>query len=911
MVDYSEKILEKIINFISYFSAHKCRTAYVLFSTFLLLGILISTPCFSAPGNKIAVIPFKIESQRDIDFLKTRLQTILIEKMSEIGYDTIDPELINSKLGSSFSYTDISKDIAPAGKSLGADWVILGAILDDNENIQLDIKAIDPETAKAPFSIMMIENDISNLSEALGKVTASLSTQIRENILIEDILVDGNQRASDEAILTIIESQKGDIFDQEKLDRDLRTVYKMGIFSDVNIDSIDGETGKIVTFSVTEKPYISRIIFEGNDKKKDDKLFEEIGIKIYAVVDRNEIKQSINRLLEVYKEDGYYNIEITGKLEKIKDDPENAVNLVYQINEGEKVYISDIQFSGNTIFKDKELKKQMLTKEKGWLSWFTDSGVLDKKKLEYDLYRLTALYNNNGYINARAGEPKITLDEDGLTLKIPITEGNQYIVDAVSFDGDLIVPEEFLKRLLTIKIGEPFNREAVFNDIEAIKAIYANLGYAYADIKPVPKEKEGTLLVDISFKIEKNKRVRFERINIIGNRLTRDKVIRRELVIAEGEYFSSIKLNKSSANLDRLGYFESNEIKTKDGSSDDLMVADVEVEERPPGSITFSAGYGGYEKFAVAFQYANSNLAGYGQKFSAEALLSSRSTRFNLSFTEPWLFDKKMSGSFNIYRWDLEYDQYTRERLGGALGFGFLLGLDEYTWGSIRYSYDDSKVTDINPFASLLIIDMAGSIVTSGAALGIERNSQDRPWNTTRGSVNSFMFEYTGGFLGGDSAFNKYTLNSTWYLPLMWKTVLVAGGQLGYVKKKSGGRLPLYEKFRLGGIDTIRGYEWGTISPLDPRTIDEIGGDKMWLYKLEYRFPLMKGEGIRGLIFFDAGNAFTTGNSWMNGAARSVGFGIRWLSPMGPLRLEYGFKLNDRVNDEDSGRFEFKVGGTF
>jgi outer membrane protein insertion porin family len=270
-----------------------------------------------------------------------------------------------------------------------------------------------------------------------------------------------------------------------------------------------------------------------------------------------------------------------------------------------------------------------------------------------------------------------------------------------------------------------------------------------------------------------------------------------------------------------------------------------------------------------------------------------------------------MSGSFNIYRSDYDYDQYTREMRGLALGYGIHLGLDEYTWGSIRYSYDDSKVTDINPWASVLIRDMAGDIVTSSVLLGIERNSQDRPWNTTRGSVNSLSMQFTGGPLGGESAYNKYSLNSIWYFPLMWNTVLVANGQLGYVRQRSGGRLPLYEKFFLGGIDTIRGYEWGTISPLDPRTIDEIGGDKMWLYKLEFRFPLMKDEGVRGLIFFDAGNAFTTGDSWMNGAARSVGFGVRWYSPMGPLRLEYGFKLNDRINDRDSGRFEFKVGGTF
>jgi len=909
MANYSKKNIDRMRNNAPYFLARKNKPICLLFFTFVLLGILISTPCYSAPGNKIAVMPFKIESQKQVDHLKTDLQIILIQKMSEMGYDTVSPELINSKLGDSFSYTDISKDIVPTGKNLGADWIILGTMIQGNDNIQLDIKVIDPESARTPFSIMMIENDIKNLPEAIRKTAVSLSNQIRENVLIEAILVEGNKRAGDEAILTIIESQKGDKFDQDKLDRDLRIVYKMGIFNDVNIESTDGETGKIVTFSVAETPYIYNIVFEGNDKKKDEKLFEEIGMERYAVLNRNEVRQSINRLLELYKEDGYYHVEISEKIEELSD---NAVTLTYLIKENEKVYITSIQFTGNTVFKDKKLKKLMVTKEKGWLTWFTDSGILDKKKLEFDIHNLTAFYRNDGYMRAKAGDPEITLNDDGLTLIIPITEGKQYFVNDISFEGDLIKPVSVFKNILTIKKEAPFSSESVYNDIEAIKNIYADEGYAYADVTPVPKEKEGSQLTDVSFRIQKNKKVRFERINIIGNKLTRDKVIRRELAIEEGEYFSGRKLNKSSENLDRLDeYLENSEIKTRPGSSDDLIVADVEVEERPPGSITLSAGYGGFEKFAMMLQYANSNFMGYGQKFELETLLSSRSTRFNIGITEPWLFDRQVRASFNAYRWDLEYDEYTRERLGGYIGIASLLGLDEYTWGSIRYSYDDSIVTDIYPFAALVIQDMAGSILSSGISMGISRNSQDKIWSTTKGSVNSFNFEYTGGFLGGDSAFNKYTLNSTWYLPLKWKTVLVAQGQLGYVQHRSGGRLPLYEKFRLGGIDSIRGYEWGTISPLDPATIDEIGGDKMWLYKLEYRFPLLKGEGMTGLIFFDAGNAFTKGTSWKYGAGSSVGFGVRWYSPMGPLRLEYGFKLNDRPNDEKGGRFEFKVGGSF
>lgn len=908
MASYSKGYLEKTaVNGPGFFTG-KNRKLCMFFSAVMLMFMIISTPCYSNQDKKIAVVPFKIVSTTQVDHLKTGLQGMLTDKMAEMGFETVRPELINSKLGEIFSYSDISKNIVPAGKSLGADWIVVGLLNYEDDNLQIEVKVVDVKNSVTPFSIMMIENNINNLPETINKIAVSLNSQMRETVLIEDILVEGNKRASDEAVLNIIESQKGDKYDEEKLNRDLHSVYKMGIFDYFDYKVVDGRTGKIITFNVVEKPYISKIIFKGNEEKKESNLLEELGIKQYDVLDHNEIKQSIKRLLEKYKEDGYYHVEITDKIEQ---DEDNSVSLTYNIKEGEKVYISDIRFIGNKAFKDKELKKVLLTKEKGWMSWFTDSGILDRKKLEFDIFNLNNFYRNNGYLHARAGDPEIILNEKGLSIDISITEGDKYSIDTLAFEGDLIKTENELMEYLTVKKGNPFNKEAIQNDIEVLKNIYGQEGYAYVEIAPLVKEKEESLLVDISFKIIKNKKVRFERINIIGNDTTRDKVIRRELDFAEGEDFSGLKLAKSSARLNRLYYIENNEIKTGPGTKDDLMQVDVEIEERPAGKVEFALGYGGFDKFATMFSYGSGNFRGLGQTFEIDATFSSRSTRFNLSFTEPWLFDRKIRGSANIFRWDLDYDDYTRERLGGEISISSLMGWDEYTWGSLKYTYDDSTVTDINERSSVIIQDMAGAYLTSSVTFGINRNSQDRPWNTSRGSVNSFNLEYAGGFLGGDVSFNKYTLNSIWYLPMIWKTVLVTNLQFGYVQGRSDGRLPLYEKFRIGGIDTVRGFEWGTISPLDPETYDELGGDKNWVYKLEYRFPLVKGEGIRGLVFFDSGNAFTKGTSWVSGAGTSVGFGVRWISPMGPIRLEYGIKLNKIPNDDSNGRFEFKMAGTY
>jgi outer membrane protein insertion porin family len=620
------------------------------------------------------------------------------------------------------------------------------------------------------------------------------------------------------------------------------------------------------------------------------------------------VKQSINRLKEFYRKKGYYNAKIT---DKIKEHPNNEISLIYVIEEGKKVYIKKIEFIGNERFSDKALKKVMLTKEKGIFSWFTDAGILDSKKLEYDILQITSFYNNNGYIKVKVGEPKIEYNEEknGLTITISVIEGDQYKVNKVRLEGDIIKPENELMKHVKVNKEKSFNREVMYNDIDELKNVYADEGYAYTDIRPLSREDTERKLVDITYKIDKKKRVRIERINITGNSTTRDKVIRRELKLIEGEYFSGKKLNKGTENLNRLDYFEEVEAKTRNGSRDDMMIVDINVKERPTGSFNIGVGYSSWERLIGMIQISKENLFGKGQGLNLQAQIGSRTTEFNVSFTEPWIFDKNISSSIGLYKWQTQYDEYTQDSKGGILGVGFPLGIDDYTRASIRYAYDNARIEDILSTAALAIQSMLDlSITTSSLTLGIGRDSRDQIWNTTKGSINSISMEYTGGILGGDSAFNKYIAVSTWYFPVLWKTVLMTRGSAGYIVGRKGGLLPVYDKFRLGGVDSVRGYEWGDIVPIDTATGGDIGGDKMWLWNVEYRIPVVKKEGIWGFLFFDAGNAFKKEDSWRTGARRSMGFGMRWRSPMGPLQMEYGIKL-DPKRGESSGEFEFNVGG--
>lgn len=880
----------------------------------LLLGSqFIPVAVHAGRKGRVAVLPFKIHALKPLDHLKKGLQEMFTSRMVKKGIQVIAPEVVNKEPMALLPLLDL-EDMYRLGKKLNADWLISGSLTQIGKKISLDLKLLDVTAKKPPFSIFIVEDDIDNLADATERATTSLYNQIAGVIQIDSIRVVGNKRIESEAILAVIESKKGEKFDNEQLDKDLRAVYKMGFFKEVNIETEDGPGGKIVIIRLTEKPSIGKIMFKGNKQIEDKDLREECDIKQYSILNRTEIKQSINRLKEYYRQKGYYNVQIKEHIEEL---PHNEVSLIYEIEEGEKVYITKIQFIGNTKFDDDDLKDIMETNEKGFFSWITKSGLLDKKKLEFDLHKITSFYQNHGYIKAKTGKPKISYEKDkGLIITIEIIEGPQYSVNKVQVAGtqedDLIASADELLKKVSITKEKYFNREVVRKDTFTLRRLYADEGYAYADVSPIVKEDDKNHLVDITYTISKGKKVRFERINITGNTVTRDKVIRRELKVAEKEYFSAKDLRKSTANLHRLGYFEDVEIQTKKGSQDDLMILNINVKERPTGSFSIGAGYSSFENAIGMFQVAQNNLFGYGQKLAAAARFGSRTTNFDIKFTEPWLMDRPISSSIGLYKFKREYYEYTKDSIGGALGFGFPIGIDvDYTRGSIRYEYDDAEISNIQEGAATAIKEMQGTNVTSSITLGIKRDSKDRPWNTTKGSVNSMSFEYAGGPFGGDVYFNKYLARSAWYFPLPWKTVFMAQGRWGYMKRRSGGKLPIYQKFRLGGINSVRGFDYSSISPKDPATGDRIGGEKMMVYNFEYRFPLIKEQGVVGLVFFDAGNVFTKDENYtFSGIRRSAGTGIRWYSPIGPLRLEYGKNLDQQAG-ESSGEWEFSVGGLF
>lgn len=690
--------------------------------------------------------------------------------------------------------------------------------------------------------------------------------------------------------------------------KDLRSTYQMGFFDNVQIDVEEGPTGNVVTFKVSEKPSIGKVTFKGNEKIDREDLMEALGIKKYSIFNRNTFKDSLERLRDHYHQEGYYNVEMQGKIEDL---PNNEVALIYDIEEGKKVYIRKIRFVGNVSFDDDDLKDVMETNEKGFFSFVTDSGQLDRKKLEGDIFKIKSFYHNNGYIKVQVGEPTVSYKkEEGLLITITINEGPQYAIGKVSVEGDLIKDANDLHRELKITQEKVYNREVIRSDVLKLSEIYSDEGYAFVEVSPQIKEDDAAHIVDITYRISKGNKVRFERILITGNDKTRDKVIRRELKVVEGGYFSGKELKRSNQNLHRLGFFEEIKVDTKKGSSDSEMALTVDVKERPTGMFSIGAGYSSVEKVIGMMEIAQNNLFGTGQSLSGRFSVSSLATRYTVSFTEPWLFGKPLSAGIDLYNWEYEWDEYTKDSYGAKLRFGFPLGL-EFTRGLVAYTYDNSDISDVSETASQVIKDVQGKNLTSSITLGVRRDSRDKRFNAKEGSVNSLSVEYAGGFLAGDSYFTKYNARSAWFFPLFWDTSFSVQGKWGYVAERSGGKLPVYEKFRLGGMNTVRGFDYGSISPVDPETGDRIGGEKMMVYNVEFRFPLLKEEGLVGVLFFDAGNVFTKDEDYtFSGIRRSAGAGVRWYSPVGPLRLEWGYNLDQREGEAQSN-WEFTIGTPF
>jgi outer membrane protein insertion porin family len=874
---------------------------------FLFLTLACCLPALAQEQEivlkKVAVLPITVISKEPMEFLGEKVRQELMERLKTEGFTLVPEADLNREL------TKIKEPLTEAlakeiARLTGADVAILGQLVKVGEALSLEVKILDLTGKQAVSTIKLQGTGVQALPGLSRQIAQESALKIMGKEKIVRIVIKGNRRIERDAILGAMQTREGETISPARLREDLKGVYKMGYFTDVKIDVSDTPEGRVLTLLVQEKPAIKDIVVKGNAKIKKDKILEVTDLKPFIVASEGTIRENINKIINLYREKGYYEAKVNYRLEEVSP---TEVNLILEVIEGGKLAVKEIKFEGNKSIKAKDLRKVMETKEKSIISFITGTGKLSKDTLERDQEKIAAYYFNHGFIKAKVGEPKIDIKGNLIYITIPVEEGPQYKVGKVDFQGELLEDKAKLQGLVQLPKEKIYSREVVQTDITTLADFYADFGYANADITPLVKENSETLTVDVTFDLRKGQKVYFDRIDIAGNIKTRDKVIRRELRVYEQEMFSATKLKESIKNLRRLEYFEDVNFSTNPGSAPDRMNLKITVKERPTGTFGLGAGYSTQDRLVGLVEISQNNLFGRGQQLKLQGIIGAISHRFRLSFTEPYLFDRPLSAGFDAFLWERDYAEYTRKSKGGDVRLAHPLRW-KYTRLYGMYRFENVKLSGLQPGASQVLQEAANIHNTSAISTSIRRDSRDSTFNPSSGSDNSFNIELAG--LGGDTAFLRYIAESGWYYPLFWKTVGVIHGRMGYLQRLPWGALPAYEKFYLGGIDSIRGFKYADISPRDPVTNERIGGDKFVQLNLEYRFPLIKKLGVTGTVFFDAGNVYATNQNFFSSMRTSVGGGFRWFSPMGPLRVEWGYNIAPKPWEKHSA-WEFTVGSQF
>jgi len=858
--------------------------------------------------KKVAVFPFAVMSKTPMDYLGEKVSQEFIERLKAEGFIPVSQTELTKALSALKEPLNdtLAKEI---GRKQGADTVITGQVVIVREAVSLEARLHDL-TGRQPAAVLKLQGTgVAALPGLSRQMAGEVGLKILGKERLHHIEVKGNRRIESDAILGVMQTRDGDTLSPIRLREDLKAIYRMGYFTDVKFDVSETPQGRVLTVIVAEKPSIRSIVVRGQKKIKKKTILETLDIKTLSVASEPVIKEAIGKIQKLYREKGYYEARINYELEPITP---QEVNLVLTINEGGKVLIADIKFEGLKAFKPKDLQKVMETKEKSWVplvSTITGAGKLVKDVLERDVEKIGAFYYNKGYIKAKVGDPRIDIREGKITVTIPIVEGPQYKIGKIDLQGDLLEDKEKLRKGLGITREKIYSREVIQNDISSLADFYADKGYANADITPLLKENEQTLTVDITFDISKGKKMYFDRIEIAGNVKTRDKVVRRELRIYEQELFSASLLKLSMQNLKRLEYFEDVNFSTSPGSAPDRMNLKVTVKERPTGTFGVGVGYSTQDRLVGMVEVSQNNLFGRGQQLKVQAIVGSIASRYRISFVEPYLFDRPLGLGIDAYNWERDYDEYNRQSFGGSIRLSHPLRW-RYTRLFGSYRFENVQLSDLPYFTSPVLREAASIHNTSALQIGFRRDSRDAIFMPTRGSDITFTIEWAG--LGGDVAYLRYIYDTALYFPFKWGTVAVLHGRVGYLQALSYGAQPAYELFYLGGIDSIRGFKFAEISPRDPFTLERIGGNKFFQVNTEYRFPIpvLKKYGLIGLVFFDCGNVYGASYSLYPNVRTSAGGGIRWFSPMGPLRVEWGYNLNKKPYERQSA-WEFSVGGSF
>jgi len=749
---------------------------------------------------------------------------------------------------------------------------------------------------------------------------------------ISEVRIEGNRRISREATLARVRVRPGDPYRQEEINADLQRLHEWGPFSSIEIEAeetVEGEVAVVIT--VEEKPIVRKIYFEGNRAFKDSKLLEEISTAPGDLLSETRLNEDIQTLYDLYEKDRYYQTRIDYRL-KI-DREAGEADIFINIREGHQVRIKKVSFRGLDGLSAGDLRGIMATRSHSLFS-ILRRGRFQEEEFNLDLERIALYARSRGYLDFRVLDVEKTVSDDGggLFITIQVNEGERYHVGETRVIGNENFPAADLEALLKMETGQPFSPDGMRADAGSLRDFYYERGYidVVVDPRQVLNPQSGN--IDITYQITENRISYIHRIDIVGNEITRDRVIRRELLVKPGEIFNGIRVERSRQRLENLGFFQQVRIEplpTTVAGEKDLI---VRLEERKTGEFMFGIGYSSEDDFIGFVEIGQGNFdlfnppyfMGAGQKMKIRAELGTSRTNFELSFVEPWLFGVPLSFGIDLYRRTRYWSDYDEKRIGGTLRLRHRVG--DFNQVGLAYNLEQVEIYDVSDYADWSIQSEEGKNLISSVTPSITRDTRDSFLVPSRGMRATLSCRVAGGIFGGDKDFIKTIFDSSYYLSIFPGHILGFRYRAGTAQTYGDTDIvPVYERFFLGGANTIRGFRYREVGPqgTDPRTGlpngEPVGGDSMMMASVEYTFPII--EMVRGAFFYDVGNVWTDkdweldeplfSGSWFKSLQSGAGFGVRLYLPIGPIKLDYAWPLVYEDWNKTGGRFHFNIGYAF
>ncbi len=732
-------------------------------------------------------------------------------------------------------------------------------------------------------------------------------------VRVKRVEVRGTRRINAETLLARLATREGDIFSLDPVRQDIETLYQTGYFDQVSAESEGALGGVAISFIVQERAFLVEVIYEGNSEISRERLNEQLAIKTQRFLSPRDLQASVKKIKTLYEGEAFYHTEVTPV---IQPRSEGQAAVTFTLREGQRTHIRSIAFEGNAAFPSRILRKQMETSEYSWLtSWLTESGRYKKEGFDTDVEKVMAWYLNHGFLNAKVGPLRLGLSEDQewFDITLPISEGSPFKIGKVEVAGNTntLLPRADLLALIQSQEGAPVNREQIRQDVARLTDAYGQRGYLFASASPqVTPTSDDPQAVDVTFQITEKEPVSVREIRISGNHTTRDKVIRRELRVNEQERVDTRALQRSFQRLHNLNFFENIET-IPEPVSPGWIDLSVVVKEKSTGTFSVGGGYASPDGAVFTVDTTMGNFMGRGQLLRLKADTGSRRKTYSITFKEPYFLDANLSATVDLFNTTRAFtNSYTEKRIGGGLSFG--RAFSEDVSASLSYTLVTLDIRDVADNAPRLIRDQAGKTLTSSVGGSLSRDTRDFIFDPKSGSRNTISLEYAGTFLGGDNDYYKAVLDSSRFFPLWRNHVFSLHARLGYADALTkDAELPVGERFWVGGINTVRGFRYGRAGPIDPATNESLGGNKQLFFNVEYLIPLVPEANIKGVLFYDYGGAFDDSESiHRRGLRQSAGFGVRWISPIGPLRMEWGYNLNPRENEPVLEQ-EFSIGTLF